>query len=149
LIDEHQKNPGLRLLQNELAKSITTLVHGRDNYESAKEASAILFKKGIEAVQSMKNLTAELFNDIFEGVPQKEVSISNIENGITIIDALVSNTGFLKSNGEVRRALKENAISVNKTKVKEGYQLSTSDLIADRYILLQRGKKTYFLIKTV
>jgi tyrosyl-tRNA synthetase len=149
LIDEHQKNPGLRLLQNELAKSITTLVHGRDNYESAKEASAILFKKGIEAVQSMKNLTAELFNDIFEGVPQKEVSISNIENGITIIDALVSNTGFLKSNGEARRALNENSISVNKQKVDSSTIINKEDVIAGKYILLQRGKKNYFIISVI
>ena len=149
LIQEHQKNPGLRLLQNELAKSITTLVHGEHNYKTAKEASMILFKKGEEAVQSMKTLSAELFSDIFEGVPQKEVSISEIDNGIGIIDALVSKTEFLKSNGEARRAIKENSISVNKQKVNEKTVINKVDLIAEKYILLQRGKKNYFIITVV
>ena len=146
LVDEHGKNPGLRLLQNELAKSITTLVHGEENYLSAKEASSILFKKGDQAVEALKVLSASLFGDIFEGVPQKNISSSDLEQGVSIIDALVSTTGFLKSNGEARRALSENSISVNKKKSNLNTIITKKDVIAEKYILLQRGKKNYFIM---
>ena len=146
IIEEHRQNPGLRLLQNEVAKSITTMVHGENNYNSAKEASMILFKKGEEAVEALKGLSSNLFNDIFEGVPQKTISLSELEKGIHIIDALVTYSGFLKSNGEARRALKENSISVNKQKVDANSTINKNNLIAGDYILLQRGKKNYFII---
>ena len=146
IIEEHRQNPGLRLLQNEVAKSITTMVHGENNYNSAKEASMILFKKGEEAVEALKGLSSNLFNDIFEGVPQKTISLSELEKGIDIIDALVTYSGFLKSNGEARRALKENSISVNKQKVDANSTINKNNLIAGDYILLQRGKKNYFII---
>jgi tyrosyl-tRNA synthetase len=146
IIEDHRQNPGYRLLQNELAKSITTMVHGKNNYNLAKEASMILFKKGEEAVESLKGLSSNLFNDIFEGVPQKSISLSDLENGINIIDALVTYSGFLKSNGEARRALKENSISVNKQKVDDNSTINKNNLIAGDYILLQRGKKNYFII---
>ena len=146
IIEEHRQNPGLRLLQNEVAKSITTMVHGENNYNSAKEASLILFKKGEEAVEALKGLSSNLFNDIFEGVPQKTISLSELEKGIHIIDALVTYSGFLKSNGEARRALKENSISVNKQKVDANSSINKNNLIAGDYILLQRGKKNYFII---
>ena len=146
IIEEHRQNPGLRLLQNEVAKSITTMVHGENNYNSAKEASLILFKKGEEAVEALKGLSSDLFNDIFEGVPQKTISLSELEKGIHIIDALVTYSGFLKSNGEARRALTENSISVNKQKVDANSSINKNNLIAGDYILLQRGKKNYFII---
>ena len=146
ITEEHRQNPGLRLLQNEVAKSITTMVHGENNYNSAKEASLILFKKGEEAVEALKGLSSDLFNDIFEGVPQKTISLSELEKGIHIIDALVTYSGFLKSNGEARRALKENSISVNKQKVDANSSINKNNLIAGDYILLQRGKKNYFII---
>jgi tyrosyl-tRNA synthetase len=149
LINEHDKNPGLRLLQNELAKSITTLVHSEQNYHSAKEASMILFKKGDDAVKSLKDLSPELFNDVFEGVPQKEIPSLSIKSEIGIIDALVAHTGFLKSNGEARRALKENSISVNKQKVNDLSVIGIENVIAKNYILLQRGKKNYFIIRVI
>ena len=146
ITEEHRQNPGLRLLQNEVAKSITTMVHGENNYNSAKEASLILFKKGEEAVEALKGLSSDLFNDIFEGVPQKTISLSELEKGIHIIDALVTYSGFLKSNGEARRALKENSISVNKQKVDANSSINKNNLIAGDYVLLQRGKKNYFII---
>ena len=146
ITEEHRQNPGLRLLQNEVAKSITTMVHGENNYNSAKEASLILFKKGEEAVEALKGLSSNLFNDIFDGVPQKTISLSELEKGIHIIDALVTYSGFLKSNGEARRALKENSISVNKQKVDANSSINKNNLIAGDYILLQRGKKNYFII---
>jgi tyrosyl-tRNA synthetase len=87
--------------------------------------------------------------DVFEGVPQAEVSKSELETGINIIDILFDKTGFLNSNGEARRALNENSISVNKEKVAETKDIGSSDLIDGCYILLQRGKKNYFIIKAV
>ena len=146
ILSQHAENPGQRLLQNELAKSITTMVHGEENYRAAKEASMILFKKGDDAVRSLKELAPSLFIEIFEGVPQKNIPKSQLKDGMTIIDALVSCTGFLKSNGEARRALNENSISLNKRKVGLETKLSMNDLIADKYLLLQRGKKNYFVI---
>ena len=146
LIKEHDINPGLRLLQKELAKSITIMVHGEENYTAAQEASTILFKKGDEAVKSLKTLSDNMFMEIFEGVPQKSIAISDIESGASITEVLSSMSGFLKSNGEARRALQENSISVNKLKANIDTIINSDDLIAGQYILLQRGKKNYFVL---
>ena len=145
----HDENRGARLLQTELAKDITTRVHSLNDYEAAINASEVLFKKGDEAVEALKNLPADIFEDIFEGVPQSEVALADIKNGITIVDALSAKTSFLKSGGEARRALKENSISVNKAKVSEDKVLNADDLINGKHILLQRGKKNYFLVKAI
>tara|TARA_B100000809_G_scaffold149958_1_gene147457 strand:- start:2814 stop:4094 length:1281 start_codon:yes stop_codon:yes gene_type:complete len=145
----HDENRGARLLQTELAKDITTRVHSLNDYEAAINASEVLFKKGDEAVEALKNLPADIFADIFEGVPQAEVALADIKNGITIVDALSAKTSFLKSGGEARRALKENSISVNKAKIGEDKVLNGDDLINGKHILLQRGKKNYFLVKAV
>ncbi len=88
----------------------------------------------------------QTFLDIFEGVPQATVPFSDVEDGLGMIGALAAKTNFLASNGEARRALKENSISVNKEKVKENFTISKEDLIANKYVLLQRGKKTYYLL---
>ena len=146
LIKEHDINPGLRLLQKELAKSITIMVHGEENFVAAQEASTILFKKGDEAVKSLKTLSDNMFMEIFEGVPQKSIAISEIESGASITEVLSSMSGFLKSNGEARRALQENSISVNKLKANIDTIINSDDLIAGQYILLQRGKKNYFVL---
>lgn len=146
---EHQQEPHLRVLQKALAKDVTVRVHSQEDYEAAVNASEILFKKGAEAVEGLKALPENIFTDVFEGVPQAEVSLAEIEKGLTIVDALSAKTEFLKSNGEARRALKENAISVNKDKVGEDKILDKNDLINQKYILLQRGKKNYFLVKAV
>ncbi len=146
LIKEHDINPGLRLLQKELAKSITIMVHGEENYTAAQEASTILFKKGDKAVKSLKTLSDKMFMEIFEGVPQKSIAISDIESGASITEVLSSMSGFLKSNGEARRALQENSISVNKLKANLDTVINADDLIAGQYILLQRGKKNYFVL---
>lgn len=144
---QHIEAPHLRLLQKELAKDITTRVHSVEDYEAAVNASEILFKKDEEALIALKALSEEIFNDIFDGVPQTEISLNEIKNGLSIVDALASKTNFLASNGEARRALKENAISVNKIKVGEDKILTTDDLIQGKYILIQKGKKNYYLIK--
>jgi tyrosyl-tRNA synthetase len=144
---QHAEAPHLRLLQKELAKDITIRVHSVEDYESAANASEILFKKDEDALIALKALSENIFNDIFDGVPQAEIDLSEIKNGLSIVDALASKTNFLASNGEARRALKENAISINKAKVGEDKILTTDDLIQGMYILIQKGKKNYYLIK--
>ena len=146
---KHNEEPHLRLLQKELAKDITIRVHSEEDYKAAIDASEILFKKGNEAIEALKGMTEAIFVDVFEGVPQAEVLKFELEAGISIIELLCDKTGFLKSNGEARRALKENSISVNKEKVDETKKVLSSDLIDGCYILLQRGKKNYFIIKAV
>ncbi len=123
------------------------MTHGIEAYNNAVKASSILF--GRSTAEDLKQLDEMTLLDVFEGVPQAEISISDLEKGIDIINALNEKSGFLKSNGEARRALKENSISVNKEKVQEGFQISKEDLIADKFILLQRGKRNYFLLKIV
>jgi tyrosyl-tRNA synthetase len=144
-IQEHQTAPHLRLLQKTIAEEVTTLVHGKEAYLKTVEASQILFGK--TTGDSLQKLDSQTFLELFEGVPQAEVSRSLIDGGLDLIAALVTETGFLSSNGEARRALKENAISVNQVKVGENVTLGAKDLIAAQYILLRRGKKNYFILK--
>lgn len=146
---EHAAAQHLRVLQKALAEDITVRVHSSSDLEAAINASSILFMKGEEAVEGLKSMSAQIFEDVFEGVPQAEVPLLDIENGLSIVDALASKTGFLNSSGEARRALKENSISVNKDKVGEDKVLGSTDLINGKYILLQRGKKNYFIVKAV
>ena len=145
LIIEHRETPHLRLLQKKIGEEVTIMTHGQEAFDNAIKASQILFGKSTS--EDLKSLDEQTFLDIFEGVPQASVSKEDIENGLDMIGALAAKTGFLNSNGEARRALKENAISVNKEKVKEDFMISTSDIIANAYVLLQRGKKNYFLLK--
>ena len=147
LIDEHEQAPHLRVLQNKIATEVTLLVHSKEDLDRAKKASQILFGKSTS--EELKSLDKATFLDVFEGVPQAEITRLNLESGIDIIAALAGETSFLKSNGEARRALKENSISVNKTKVNDQYVIDNKDLINDRYVLLQRGKKTYFILNFV
>ena len=145
LIIEHRETPHLRLLQKKIGEEVTIMTHGQEAFDNAIKASQILFGKSTS--EDLKSLDEQTFLEIFEGVPQASVSKEDIENGLDMIGALAAKTGFLNSNGEARRALKENAISVNKEKVKEDFVISTSDIIANAYVLLQRGKKNYFLLK--
>ncbi len=140
LIEQHNEAPHQRILQKRLAEEITVTVHSEEDLKTAIEASNILFGKA--TADSLKNLNEDDFLSIFDGVPQGELANWN---GMNIIDALAE-CGFLKSKGEARRALKENSISINKEKVNEELNLSESNLISDKYILLQRGKKNYFLL---
>ncbi len=145
LIEEHKQAPHLRVLQRKLAEEVTIFVHSAEALEKAISASNILF--GNSTSDDLKSLDGETFLEIFEGVPQTEVSLDEIESGINIIDVLNAKTGFLKSNGEARRALTENSISVNKEKVTEEYSVTSKDLINNQFILLQRGKKNYFVVR--
>lgn len=144
LILEHQASPHFRLLQKTLAEEVTKTVHSQEALEKAVMASEILFGKSTSA--DLKSLDKQTFLDVFEGVPQAKIAIEEVKNGIDIIATLAEKTGFLKSNGEAIRALKENSISINKEKVKQNYKLSNIDLINGQYILLQRGKKNYYIL---
>ena len=144
LITEHQEAPHMRKLQKTLADEVTRMVHSEEERLLAVQASEILFGKATSA--SLKELDEATFLEVFEGVPQATLSKSTLTEGCTAIDLLASLTGFLSSNGEARRALKENSISINKEKINESFTAQASDLIRDRYLLLQRGKKNYFLV---
>ncbi|TYA70038.1 tyrosine--tRNA ligase [Seonamhaeicola marinus] len=145
LIEEHKEAPHARVLQKRLAEEITKLVHSEAELENAIKASNILFGKSTN--EDLKQLDEQTFLDVFDGIPQAEVSSSDLETGLDMIGALAAKTNFLKSNGEARRALKENSISVNKQKVKEDYIITEKDLINEKFLLLQRGRRNYFLIK--
>ncbi|MDP4630331.1 MAG: tyrosine--tRNA ligase [Flavobacteriales bacterium] len=138
----HALDPGMRALQKALAEDITTRVHSAADTTQAIQASGILFSKD----SAFDSLPKEMLLDIFEGVPQGTVSKTEIEAGADIIDVLV-NSGFLPSKGEARRALQENSIAVNKQKVTLDSRVDASHLIHGELIILQRGKKNYFLLK--
>ncbi|MFJ1329419.1 tyrosine--tRNA ligase [Capnocytophaga canimorsus] len=144
LTKQHQEAPHLRILQKKLAEEITVMVHSREDYDNAVKASEILF--GNSTSEDLKVLDSKMFLDVFEGVPQAEISLSDIENGLDMIAALSAKTDFIKTNSEARRALKENSISVNKEKVGEDYLITSKNLINNKFVLLQRGKKNYFVI---
>ncbi|MBQ4913043.1 tyrosine--tRNA ligase [Maribacter sp. MMG018] len=145
LIAQHSEAPHMRLLQKKLAEEITVMVHSQEDLDNAVKASGILFGKSTS--EDLKGLDEKTFLDIFEGVPQAEVPMSALDEGMDMIAALAAQTGFLGSNGEARRELKQNSISVNKEKVKEDYLIKKDDLINNKFVLLQRGKKNYFVLK--
>jgi len=145
LIAEHKEAAHLRVLQRRLAEEVTILVHGKAELDKAIQASNILF--GNATADDLKTLDEATFLEVFDGVPQAEISRDVISEGINIVDVLNEKSGFLKSNGEARRALAENSISVNKEKVTEEFQLTSKDLINNQFVLLQRGKKNYFVIR--
>ncbi|RTY82629.1 tyrosine--tRNA ligase [Flavobacterium sp. ZB4P23] len=145
LIVEHKTAPHLRVLQRRLAEELTVFVHSKEDLENAIKASNILF--GNSTSDDLKQLNEATFLDVFDGVPQAEISRAEIESGINIVDVLNEKTGFLKSNGEARRALTANSISVNKEKVTEEFSLSNKDLINNQFVLLQSGKKNYFVLR--
>ena len=145
LIVDHEANPHLRILQKKLASEITEIVHSTDELNNAVKASEILFSK--DFLKEIQEIDEQVFLDIFEGVTTCEISGDEIKNGLDIIKSLSEISGFLSSKSEARRALKENSISVNKTKVNESYKLTNADLINNKYIVLNRGKKKTFIIK--
>ena len=147
LIEAHKEQPHLRQLQKRLAQEITTMVHSQADFENAEKASTILYSKSFKA--DIQTLDEATFLDVFEGVPTADVSKTLLESGLDMIAALSAETNFLASNGEARRALKENSISVNKEKVGEDYKISSSDLINDTYVIINRGKRSTFIIRVV
>jgi len=144
LIQEHNKDKARRVLQNKIAEVVTIMVHGEQDLNNSIRASKVLFgKSSKEDLESLDEIT---FTEIFEGVPSSTISTSKLSKGLEIENLLASDTNFLKSVSEARRSLKENSISINKNKIAENYKVSKSDLINNKYILLQRGKKNYYLL---
>lgn len=144
LVVEHSEAPHLRKLQKTLAKEITCLIHGQESYDSALEASQILF--GNATSDTLKKIDEDTFLAVFEGVPQFEIAASELRAGIQIVDFLAEKTAIMPSKGEARRALKANSISINKEKAGEETVVDESFLIDGKYILAQSGKKNYYLV---
>ncbi|MDA8945447.1 tyrosine--tRNA ligase [Flavobacteriales bacterium] len=147
LIAEHEAAPHLRVLQKALGKDVTIRVHNEEAYNRAVDASEILFGKNTS--DKLKNIEERDLLDIFEGVPQFEVDKKELTAGLNIVDLLAQKSEVFSSNGEARRMLKSNAVSVNKEKVSEEKRLTNSDLLNDKYVLIQKGKKNYYLLKFV
>lgn len=143
LEQEHNQAPERRLLQKALAKDITCRVHSVKDYEAAVAASELLFGKG--TTEQLNSLDRETILSVFEGVPQFNIPASRIAEGASLID-IAAETGMFASKGEIRRELKQNAISVNKNKVGEDFQLTTNDVLTCGSILIQKGKKNYYLL---
>lgn len=146
LIEEHKTAPHERKLQKRLAEEVTIWVHGKEEFEKALKATEILF--GRSTAEDLQSLDETLFLQIFDGVPQKEIAKSEVI-GTNIVDLISEKSGFLKSKSEATRELKGNAISVNKDKVNDTFAAAESDLIDGKFLLLQKGKKSYFIVKAI
>ncbi len=144
LIEEHRQAPHLRVLQKRLAEEVTVLVHSKEELENSIAASEALFSKTIDGI---KKLDEKTFLEVFDGVPMVDLAMSDIDEGLDMIAAMAAKTNFLASNGEARRELKQNAISLNKEKVKEDRIITKDDLINNQFLLLQKGKKNYYVIR--
>ncbi len=146
LEQEHQKAPHERIMQKALAKDVTTRVHSSDDYLRATEASEILFGKG--TADMLRNLSESDFLSIFDGVPQTSISTAELESGISALDLASVKTGLFPSKGEARRMISQGGLAVNKEKITDpAAVVNTSFLISGKYILLQKGKKGYFIVK--
>ena len=142
---EHKTAPHARALQKKLAEEVTVMVHSKENYEMAVEASQILFGKG--TAEQLRKLDEKTFLSVFEGVPQFQVSKTELEQGINVVDLLAGKTEVFPSKGELRRTIKSNGLNINKEKVSdETLLIGTGFLIGGKYILAQKGKKNYSLI---
>ena len=147
LIEQHRAEPHLRTLQRTLAKELTIMVHSETEYNSAVEASEILFGKG--STEMLQRLPESMFLSIFEGVPMEEIERNILEQGIAILEFAAEIAKAFSSRGEVRRMIKDNGLSINKEKVKDDLIVNSSYLLNDRYILLQKGKKKFFIVRVV
>ena len=145
LVDEQAKDPGLRPLQKRLAKEITTMVHSAEEYEAAVEASQILFSN--KASETLRKIDEATLLAVFEGVPTFEVEKADIEAGVKIADLLVEKANVFPSKGELRKLAQQGGVSINKEKIADVYADASVDmLLNDKYILVQKGKKNYFLL---
>lgn len=147
LTARHREAPHLREIQKKLAQEVTQMVHGAEALEKAEQASQILFGRNTSDI--IKTLDENTLLEVFEGVPQAEMPASLMHDGLPVLALLTEHSSFLSSNNEARRALKENSISINQQKVSEEQIIDSKDLIAAKYLLLQRGKKNYFLLRVV
>ncbi|KAF5050293.1 Tyrosine--tRNA ligase [anaerobic digester metagenome] len=147
LIAQHSQEPHLRLLQKRLAKELTIFIHSEDDYNTAVEASEILFGKG--TTETLAKLPESVFLSVFDGVPMTEVAASRIQEGIPAIEFLADVVGAFTSRGEARRMVKDNGVSINKEKITEEFVVNSALLLNNRYILIQKGKKNFYLVKAV
>ena len=147
LISEHNAEPHLRVLQKALASEVTRMVHSQGELDNAEKASRVLFSKNF--LSEINDVEETIFLDIFEGVTMAEIGLKEIKNGVEITKLLHEKTGFLSSNSDAKRALGENSIAVNKNKVNKDYVVGEKDLIKNKYIVVNRGKKKTFLIKAI
>ena len=144
---QHDAEPHLRILQKALAKDLTVRVHSQEDYDAAVNASEILFGKG--TAENLAALSEEMFLSVFEGVPQFDVPMTVLDDTCGVVDFLAKHTQVFNSNGEARRMLKDNGVSINKTKVKEDKTVTKDDLLNGKYVLVQKGKKNYYIVKFV
>ncbi len=145
LVAEQNENPHLRPLQKRLAEEITVMVHSREEYEAAVEASNILFGRGTK--ENLQKLSPKMIVSVFEGVPQFKIEKSKLKDGIALSQLLTAEAEVLPSKGELRKLVKANGLSLNKDKVADAEALVTeTDLLAEHYLLVQKGKKNYFLL---
>ncbi len=144
LIKEHNKDKAKRLLQNKIADTVTVMVHGENDLKNAISASKVLFGKSSK--EDLESLDDNTFNEIFDGVPSSKISKEKLSKGIEVENLLATETNFLKSVSEARRALKENSISINKKRISQNIKITKNDLINGKYTLLQRGRKNYYLL---
>lgn len=145
LIGTHNEAPHLRLLQKRLAKEVTVMVHSREDYEMAVEASQILFGQG--TAELLRKLDKATFLAVFEGVPQFKISGTELQSGIKVVDLLAEKTMVFPSKGELRRTIQGNGLSINKEKVADPELLVNTEFLLDgKYILIQKGRKNYFLL---
>jgi len=143
LIAEHNQDPGKRVLQKTLAKELTTIVHSEEEYNAAVEASKVLFNGGMKELSSLDETT---FLDVFEGIPQFPISKSDLENSINVLDMLAEKTSVFPSKGEARKMIQGGGVSINKEKVEsQDMVINTSHLIHNKYLIIQKGKKNYYL----
>ncbi len=143
LIAAHEQDPGKRILQKRLAQELTTIVHGQEDYESAVSASSVLFNGSLDEISK---LSEETFLDIFEGVPQFTLAKSDLENNLNVIDLLAEKTNVFPSKSEARKMIQGGGISINKEKVNSpDHSVNSTDLINARYLIIQKGKKNYYL----
>lgn len=143
LLEDHEKDAGKRVLQKTLAKELTTMVHSEADYTAAVEASSVLFNGTME---DLVKLNEETFLDVFEGLPQFSLTKSDLENNINVIDLLSEKTKVFPSKSEARKMIQGGGISINKQKVESPDQLiGTANLINTKYIVIQKGKKNYYL----
>jgi tyrosyl-tRNA synthetase len=146
LIDEHTKAPHLRMLQKRLAEDVTVRVHSPEDLEKAIEASQILFGHG--TTESLSRLDERTFLAIFEGVPQFILEKSVFEKRVNVLDLLSDKTNIFSSKGEVKRMIVGGGLSINKLKItNEDQEVNINSLLNNKYLLIQKGKKNYYLIK--
>jgi len=147
LIEKHKAEPHLRLLQSALAKELTVMVHSLQDYKTAVEASQILFGKGTK--EMLKKMEESLFLSVFEGVPQFNLSKTELETGILLTNLLAVKTQIFPSKGEVRKMIQAGGLSINKEKITDDTTLNISHLLNNKFLLVQKGKKNYYLIVIV